>query len=377
MAVKKRVLPGREKQGKMDLVFFILVLVLLAFGLIMLFSASYANAYYYKGNSFQYIGRQAVFAVIGVIAMLVISRIDYHFWRKFAPWIFLVALLLMIAVLFTKGDENGIKRWFYIGPFQFQPSEIMKFAIILLFSAMISTNYKKMSTFKNGVLPYILILGVVSFLMYKEPHLSGTILILGIGAVLMFVGGTKPRWFIMLGGVIAVFLTFALTVGKDYMGDRFYYWLHPFSDPMNKTLQTDQSLLSIGSGGLLGLGLGKCKQKYMYLPEPQNDFIFAIVCEELGFIGAVLVILLFILFVYKGFSIASKSPDKFGMLLCVGVAAQIGVQALLNIAVVTNSIPNTGISLPFFSYGGTALTMQLAEIGVILNVSRHAAMEKT
>ena len=191
MAVKKRVLPGREKQGKMDLVFFILVLVLLAFGLIMLFSASYANAYYYKGNSFQYIGRQAVFAVIGVIAMLVISRIDYHFWRKFAPWIFLVALLLMIAVLFTKGDENGIKRWFYIGPFQFQPSEIMKFAIILLFSAMISTNYKKMSTFKNGVLPYILILGVVSFLMYKEPHLSGTILILGIGAVLMFVGGTK------------------------------------------------------------------------------------------------------------------------------------------------------------------------------------------
>ncbi|EEG29196.1 cell division protein FtsW [[Clostridium] methylpentosum DSM 5476] len=377
MAVKKRVLPGREKQGKMDLVFFILVLVLLAFGLIMLFSASYANAYYYKGNSFQYIGRQAVFAVIGVIAMLVISRIDYHFWRKFAPWIFLVALLLMIAVLFTKGDENGIKRWFYIGPFQFQPSEIMKFAIILLFSAMISTNYKKMSTFKNGVLPYILILGVVSFLMYKEPHLSGTILILGIGAVLMFVGGTKPRWFIMLGGVIAVFLTFALTVGKDYMGDRFYYWLHPFSDPMNKTLQTDQSLLSIGSGGLLGLGLGKSKQKYMYLPEPQNDFIFAIVCEELGFIGAVLVILLFILFVYKGFSIASKSPDKFGMLLCVGVAAQIGVQALLNIAVVTNSIPNTGISLPFFSYGGTALTMQLAEIGVILNVSRHAAMEKT
>ena len=361
----------------MDLVFFILVLVLLAFGLIMLFSASYANAYYYKGNSFQYVGRQAVFAVIGVIAMLVISRIDYHFWRKFAPWIFLVALLLMIAVLFTKGDENGIKRWFYIGPFQFQPSEIMKFAIILLFSAMISTNYKKMSTFKNGVLPYILILGVVSFLMYKEPHLSGTILILGIGAVLMFVGGTKPRWFIMLGGVIAVFLTFALTVGKDYMGDRFYYWLHPFSDPMNKTLQTDQSLLSIGSGGLLGLGLGKSKQKYMYLPEPQNDFIFAIVCEELGFIGAVLVILLFILFVYKGFSIASKSPDKFGMLLCVGVAAQIGVQALLNIAVVTNSIPNTGISLPFFSYGGTALTMQLAEIGVILNVSRHAAMEKT
>lgn len=377
MAVKKRTLPGRAKQGRMDIVFFILVLVLLAFGLIMLFSASYANAYYYKGNSFKYISRQAVFAVLGIIAMLVISRIDYHFWRKLAPLVFLVALVLMIFVLFTKGDENGIKRWIIIGSFQFQPSEIMKFGIILLFSAMISVNYKKMSTFKYGVIPYLLILGVVAFLMYMEPHLSGTILILGIGAVLMFVGGTRPRWFIMLGGVIAVFLTVALTVGKDYMGDRFYYWLHPFTDPMDKTLQTDQSLLSIGSGGLLGLGLGKSKQKYMYLPEPQNDFIFAIVCEELGFIGAVIVILLFILFVYKGFSIASKSPDKFGMLLCVGVAAQVGVQALLNIAVVTNSIPNTGISLPFFSYGGTALTMQLAEIGVILNVSRHAAMEKT
>ncbi|WP_069989084.1 putative lipid II flippase FtsW [Massilioclostridium coli] len=366
------------KTGRLDSVFLILILVLVAFGLVMLFSASYANAYYYEGNSFRYISKQSLACVLGLIAMFVISKFDYHHWRKLAVPLFAVAIIMLIAVLFTSGDENGFKRWVQVPILgQFQPSEVMKFALIVLFSAMISTNYKKMGTFLYGVLPFGIILVLVVGLLYLEPHLSCIILIAGIAAVMMFVGGTKFRWFAMIGSVAIVGLIAMLLLKGNYQSDRFYYWLHPFSDPLNKTMQTDQSLLSIGSGGLLGLGLGNSKQKYMYLPEPQNDFIFAIICEELGVIGAVIVISLFILFVYKGFSIASKSPDKFGMMLCVGISAQIGIQALLNIAVVTNSIPNTGISLPFFSYGGTALAMQLAEMGVILNVSRHALIEKT
>ncbi len=364
-------------EGKMDSLFLIFVFALLAFGLVMLFSASYANAYYYEGNSFHYIGRQAAIGGVGVILMFVISKINYQIYRKLAIPFFIVGICLLILVLFTSGDENGIHRWISIGGQQFQPSEFMKFAMITLFASMISANYNRMQQFKVGVLPFVILLGIIVVLMYMEPHLSGIILMCSIAAIMLFVGGTKPRWFIILGCVGAAGLLSILLFAGNYMGGRAYYWLHPFSDPLDNTLQTDQSLLSIGSGGIMGLGLGQSKQKYMYLPEPQNDFIFAIVCEELGVIGAIAVILLFVLFAYRGFGIASKSPDKFGALLCVGIVSQIAMQALLNIAVVTNTVPNTGISLPFFSYGGTALMMQLCEMGVVLNVSRYARMEKT
>lgn len=366
----------------MDITFFILVMVLLTFGLIMLFSASYAYAYYrYGGDSFRFIRKQAFFAVVGVVGMLVISKIDYHILKKFTYWVFGICLVLLVIVLiFPAGDGgeglNGAKRWLSLGFTTIQPSELMKFGIILLFAHLISINYKKMGTFAYGVLPFLFFLGIVAVLMLLEPHLSGTILIFSIGLIMMFVGGTKYRYFglalaIAILGIIAI----VAIKGIDYVSVRLNGWLDPFSDVQDETYQTVQSLLAIGSGGLWGLGLGQSRQKFLYLPEPANDFIFSIVCEELGFIGAAIVILLFVLFVYRGFVIASKAPDKFGAMLVVGLTIQIGIQAMLNIAVVSNTIPNTGISLPFFSYGGTALLLQLFQMGIILNVSRQCALE--
>ena len=370
-----------KKVGGMDITFFILVMILLTFGLVMLFSASYAYSYYhYDGDSFKLIKKQMFFAVVGVIGMLIISKIDYHILKKFVFWIFGGAYALLILVLIIPaGDENGLnnaKRWLSIGGITVQPSEIMKFGIILLFAYLIANNYKRMGTFAYGVLPFLFFLGAVAVVMLLEPHLSGTILICSIGLVMMFVGGTKYRYFgIAIALAVIGIVGIVALKGIDYVAVRLNGWLDPFSDPQNETYQTVQSLLAIGSGGLFGLGLGQSRQKYMYLPEPANDFIFSIVCEELGFIGAAIVILLFVMLIYRGFVIASKSCDKFGTMLVVGIVVQIGLQAMLNIAVVSNTIPNTGISLPFFSYGGTALLLQLFEIGVILNVSRQCVMD--
>ncbi|MGN0654243.1 MAG: FtsW/RodA/SpoVE family cell cycle protein, partial [Oscillospiraceae bacterium] len=282
------------------------------------------------------------------------------------------------------GETYGgtdIKRGLKIGPLpQFQPTEIMKFAIIVLFAFMISANYKRMKEFKYGMLPFAVILLPVLFFIYLEPHYSCMILIAMIAAVMMFVGGTKITHFLITGLVAATGLAGALYIkmskggGGSTFTNRIQAWIDPFNSPID-TWQTKQSLIAIGSGGIFGLGLGNSRQKYLYLPESHNDFVFPIVCEELGFIGAMLVIFLFIAFIFRGFYIASKAPDKFGMMLAVGITFQIGLQAILNIAVATNAVPNTGISLPFFSYGGTALLMQLAEMGVILNISRQSISE--
>ena len=370
--VKDRV----KKVGSMDITFFVLVMVLLTFGLIMLFSASYAYAFYrYKGDSFHFIKRQALFAVVGVVGMLVISKIDYHLLRKFVFWVFGIAYALLIVVLFMPPINNA-HRWISLKVVTFQPSEIMKFAIILLFAHLISVNYKRMGTFAYGVLPFLFFLGIVAVVMLLEPHLSGTVLIMAIGLIMMFVGGTKYRYFALaLAMVVLGVIAIVMIKGIDYVQVRLAGWLDPFHDTQDDTYQTVQSLLAIGSGGLWGLGLGQSRQKFLYLPEPANDFIFSVVCEELGFIGATIIILLFVMFVYRGFVIASKAPDKFGTMLVVGLTVQIGIQAMLNIAVVSNTIPNTGISLPFFSYGGTALLFQLFQMSIILNVSRQCAME--
>jgi len=370
--VKDRV----KKVGSMDITFFVLVMVLLTFGLIMLFSASYAYAYYrYKGDSFHFIKRQALFAIVGVIGMLIISKIDYHILRKFVFWVFGGAYALLIVVLFMPPINNA-HRWISLKVVTFQPSEIMKFAIILLFAHLISINYKRMGTFAYGVLPFLFFLGIVAVVMLLEPHLSGTVLIMSIGLIMMFVGGTKYRYFALaLAMVVLGIIAIVMVKGIDYVQVRLAGWLDPFHDTQDDTYQTVQSLLAIGSGGLWGLGLGQSRQKFLYLPEPANDFIFSVVCEELGFIGATIIILLFVMFVYRGFVIASKAPDKFGTMLVVGLTVQIGIQAMLNIAVVSNTIPNTGISLPFFSYGGTALLFQLFQMGIVLNVSRQCAME--
>ena len=362
---------------KVDPVFLILIFVLLCFGLIMLFSASYAYAYYYrKGNSFFFISHQLVHTIIGLGGMYIISNIHYNFYKKTALFMFSISFILLILVLFTKGDANGIKRWIDIKIIQFQPSESIKFSIIPVFASMIVKHQSKMKTFRYGILRFAVVLLPVLALMYLEPHLSGIILICSIAGVLMFIGGTNVKWFIALFSLAFILLIVMLIRGGNYMGGRFYYWLHPFSDPLDKTMQTDQSLLAIGSGGIFGLGFGQSRQKFMYLPEVQNDFVFSIICEELGLIGAFLVIILFLLFCYKGFEIASKAPDRFSFLVCAGIVAQFGFQAMFNIAVVTATVPNTGIPLPFFSYGGTALVIQLWEMGIVLNISRYSNTKK-
>lgn len=371
-------LGAKHKLKRLDSTFMILIIVLLAYGLIMVFSSSYAWSLQKFGDSYHFISSQALFVVVGIAAMYFISFIDYHIYRRLVFVIFGVGLILLVLVLIIGTELNGAKRWIAIGDLTtFQPSEIMKFAIIVMFAHLATMNYKRMGTFAYGVVPFAVCLITVAGLMMLQPHLSGTILIFLLGFVMMFVGGTKLRYFGMLGGVAGLGLAGIIVFKGDYMLSRIQNWLNPFQGTSDANWQTSQSLIAIGSGGIMGRGLGESHQKFMYLPEPYNDFIFAIICEELGLLGALFVVILFVLFTFRGFSIASKAPDKFGYMLGIGLVAQICLQAVLNIAVVTNTIPNTGISLPFFSYGGTAILMQLGQMGILLNISRHSRIEKT
>ena len=363
-----------RSQPCLDLPFLCILLLLLSLGLLMLFSAGYAVALYRRGDAYTYIRPQLLFAALGLAAMYAASLVDYHIWHKLAWPIIGLSLLLLVIVLFMP-EYNGCKRWIVLpGLGTLQPSEIAKFAVVLVFSHIISLNHDRMQGFAAGVLPFGILLGLVAVLMLLEPHLSGTLLILSIGAVLMFVGGTGLRWFALAGGlgVGAVFAAvLALPQLVPYAADRLSSWRDPFADPLGEGHQTIQSLYAIASGGVAGLGLGNSRQKYLYVPEPQNDFIFSILCEELGFVGAALVIFLFLLLLLRGITLAVRARDKFGALLVVGFVVQVVLQAILNIAVVTNTIPNTGISLPFFSSGGTSLLMLLGEMGIVLSVSRQ------
>jgi len=368
----------KKSRGKIDLTFLILVLVILTIGLIMLFSASFVDALYREGDSFFYIKKQLIFAVVGIGAMLFIAyAVDYHILHRFAVPILAVTIILLIVVYFCP-PVNGVHRWIPIPIVgTIQPSEIAKFAVITIFAHIISLNFKKMDTFKGGVLPFLPIILTVVPLVLFERHLSGGILIALICAVMMLVGGTQFRWFGLAGGCAGLAAVAAYFAGLlDSVWYRIEVFIDPFIDPQKTGFQNIQALYAICSGGLMGLGLGNSRQKYLYIPEPQNDFIFAIVCEELGFVGAAIILILFALLVWRGFVIASKSKDKFGTMLVIGIVSQIGLQTILNVAVVTKSVPNTGIPLPFFSYGGSALLILLAEIGVVLNVSRHSSMEK-
>ena len=357
-------LPLRQLPA-MDLPFLVLVLTLVGFGLVMLASASSAVALYRRGDAWAYLRPQLLYAALGLVGLWLASRVDYHIFHKLAWPLLALSLVLLVAVLFMP-EYNGCKRWLVLpGLGTLQPSEIAKFAVVLVFSHVISLNHDQMKRFSVGVLPFAL--------MLLEPHLSGTLLILGIGAVLMFVGGTGLKWFVLAGvsGVAAIGA--AVVIMPDlvpYAADRLNAWLDPFADPLGDGHQTIQSLYAIGSGGAAGLGLGNSRQKHLFVPEPQNDFIFSIVCEELGFVGACAVVGLFVLLLWRGITLAAHAPDRFGALLVVGFTVQVALQAVLNMAVVTNTIPNTGISLPFFSSGGTSLMMLLGEMGVVLSVSR-------
>ena len=365
--------------GSIDIPFLGLTIALLTIGLIMLFSASYPYAYYYKDSSYYYFIRQILFAVAGLVAMLLMSKINYKILKAIYKPVFVVTIALLVIVLFHHTNVQNFKRWIPLGPVTIQPSDLAKFTIILTLAVYISKYYKKMKTMKYGILIPIGIIAIFCGLIYLEHHLSCTILMFFIGACLMFAGGSNWKLF-AFGLAVIVLLGFLVvsfpTLIENYAGKRIVAWLDKDYDPLNGRWQTNNSLYAIGSGGFFGVGLGNSKQKYLYVSEPQNDFIFSIVCEELGFLGAAIIIALFAALVIRGLIIASRCKDKFGSLLIIGVVAQIGLQVVLNILVVTDTLPNTGFAFPFFSYGGTAIFMLLFEIGVVLSVSRKTNQQK-
>ena len=373
--------------GPIDYPFLLIVMILLVMGIIMMFSAGYAWAIAEGGTGTDYVKNQLQMAGLGLIVMFVAASFDYHIITRFPVLIYVFFIACIILLLLCLGGpfadpHNNSYRWIkFPGIPAFQPSELMKLAIILLFAYIISVNYSKLKQFRFGIIPFMLVLIVVAALMMQQPHLSGTLIICAIGLIMMFVGGTNLIHLAALAitglaGLAGVVFYLAETRGFSYFGKRFISWLDPFNaEYADVTWQTRNSLIAIGSGGIFGLGLGNSRQKFLYLPEAKNDFVFAVVCEELGFVGAVMVIILFLLLVFRGLYIASKAPDKFGMMVALGLTVQIGLQALLNIAVVTNTIPNTGVSLPFFSYGGTALVMQLGQMGIVLNISRQSIIK--
>ena len=358
-----------DERGLLDVPFLVLTVLLVTIGVIMMFSASYARAYELKGNSTYYFARQAIFAVVGIGMMLFVSRINYQIWRGASLLVLLAAVFFLLLVPVIGTTENGAKRWLNLGFMSFQPSELAKLAIILSFASLMSTYREKMQTFRYGVLPFAAILIVICGLLMLERHFSGIIIMLVIGATMMFLGGVQVRWFVIGGALFAIFaVVYLKTMG--YASERVTA-CDPASDPSDAGYQILQSLYSIGSGGLMGLGLGRSRQKYLYLPEEHNDYIFSIVCEELGFVGALVIILLFILLIVRGYWIAMHARDRFGALTAAGISTLLAVQVFFNIGVVTNFLPATGISLPFFSYGGTALLLQLFEMGIVLSVSRQ------
>lgn len=418
--------------GGIDIWFLVIVLSLLCIGLVMMFSAGYPYAMTKYGDSTYFIRRQAMFAVIGIVSMFIFSRIKIEFWKKFAWVICGISTFLLLIVFVLPQVKQGFYRWINLGFTTFQPSEIAKFAVIVAGAYFYSKYAKKMSSTKasKANIPSMInnklgagivkeswvptwlfcgFFGLCGILVYLENHLSGCILILAIGVVMMFLGGVRRRWFVAgIAAVLAVVLVVCVPVYveikkedaakaaaeeqgieyvesddddssgilKGYMTERIVSWLDKDYDPTGARWQTNQALYAIGSGGLFGKGLGNSTQKYMYVSEPQNDMIFSIVCEELGFIGAAIVIVLFMLLVWRGVVIGLNAKSRFGALMAMGLVFQVGLQVVLNIAVATDSMPNTGISLPFFSYGGTSIVMLLSEMGIVMSVSRTGRLNK-
>lgn len=367
--------------GSIDIPFLGITVALLTIGLIMLFSASYPYAYYYENhNSYYFFERQLIFTVVGLAAMFIMSKINYKLLKAFTTPLLIFTLGCLVLVLFYHTNVGNFKRWIPLfGGITFQPSDLAKFTIILTLASYISDYYRHMGTFKYGICYPLGIIAIFCGLIVMEHHMSCTILMFLIGASLMFAGGSNWKLFAFGLGVMVLVVFLVITFPElleNYAGERIRAWLDKDYDPSDARWQTNNSLYAIGSGGLFGVGLGNSKQKYLYVSEPQNDFIFSIVCEELGFVGAALIIILFGALVVRGFMIAARCKDRFGSLLVVGVVAQIGIQVIFNIMVVTDTFPNTGIALPFFSYGGTAMLMLLFEIGVVLSVSRKSNQQK-
>lgn len=358
---------GKEKPVKyFDYSLLFLIIFLVGFGLVMLYSVSSYEAEGSFGNAAYYLERQGIFALGGMAGMLLISRIPYGFWKKVSPIVYLLAFLLCAAVIFVGDDAGGSQRWLQIGPIRFQPSELAKIGVIIYVAAVLSKMPRKIRDFKTVVKILIRVAPII--LVIAKSNLSTGIIVAGICILMMFVASPKYSHFFALAGVVAAAgIVFILTT--SYRGDRILAWLHPEDYP-DDAYQTLQGLYAIGSGGLFGKGLGASIQKMGYVPEAQNDFIFTIICEELGLFGAICVILLFVLLLWRFMVIANNAADLFGSMIVVGVMAHIALQVVLNLAVVTNTIPNTGVTLPFISYGGTSMVILLAEMGLVLSVSR-------
>ena len=361
-------------RGRMDLSFLLLVLGLLGVGVLMVLSSSFPRAYYDPGhvtggNAAYYFVRQLLFAGLGVGVMLLASLLPMGFYRRYAFPFLILTLVLLALVPFFGVKANGSRRWLGVGGLTLQPSELAKLAVILAFSRLICRYREKMRTIRYGILPFLSILGVLVGLLVLEPHFSASVILLAVGAVMLFLGGVGIGWFAAAfaaaGTGLAVLLTFF-----PYASSRIMTWRDPFSSSSDEGYQIVQSLYTIGSGGLSGLGFGGSRQKYLFLPEEHNDFIFSVCCEELGFIGAALILVLFSLLILRGYWIALHCRSRFSFLVCAGITTLLAVQVFFNVAVVTNLLPCTGISLPFFSYGGTALLIQLGEMGIVLSASR-------
>lgn len=369
------VLRAEEKKSGVDQIYLSLVLILLCLGLVMVLSASFPRAWYDPGNitggkAAYYFVRQLIFAAAGVGAMLLASRFPMGFYKRYAVPFMALTLLLLALVPLVGVKANGSRRWLGVGSFTLQPSELAKLAVILLFARMICRRRGRMRSFRYGILPFALILALIVGLLVLEPHFSASIIILAVGAVMIFLGGAPLGWFAAAFGAGGAALG-VLLVFFPYASTRVSTWRDPFSSSSDEGYQIVQSLYTIGSGGLGGVGLGGSRQKYLYLPEEHNDFIFSVLCEELGFLGAALVLLLFALLVLRGYRIALRCRDPFSFLVTAGITTLLALQVFLNVAVVTNLLPCTDISLPFFSYGGTALILQLAEMGIVLSASRE------
>ncbi|MEE0865766.1 MAG: putative lipid II flippase FtsW [Clostridia bacterium] len=359
-----------------DFTLLITIFLLLSIGLVMVLSASSPSALAQSGNSYAFFSKQLLFAILGILAMLFISKIDYRFYQKFYKHAWWISLALLLLVLVAGKTVNNAKRWIYITEtLSFQPSEVVKILMIVFYAGFLSKNRDELGSFIKGWVKNLIPLGIIIAFLVVEPHLSASIVIIGVTVVMMVIAGCK-LWQILVPGAVAVpFIGIAITNIPRFAHatKRITTFLDPWKDATGDGWQVIQSLYAIGSGGLFGAGLGESKQKYLYIPEPHNDFIFSILGEEVGFIGCAIVLILFAIFIWRGVLIAMKAPDMFGSLIAVGITALVAIQVIINVAVVTSSMPATGMPLPFFSYGGTALFILLCEMGILLNISRASA----
>ena len=359
------------KKGSGDIIILVVTAILVALGLIMVLSASSPSSLSESGDSYAYFRKQLLATGAGIAALLFFYTVDYNVWRKM-KWIIYVGAVGLLFLVGVMGlSAGGATRWINIAGFNFQPSEVSKVAFVLFFASILTDlkEHKIINKWKGFVFPMALLVLPVIAIFIVQNHFSATLIIVAITVVQMFVAGVNLKWFILIamGGIGAIA---ALALGGSFRSTRIQTWLNPFSDPTGEGWQIIQSLYAIGSGGIFGAGLGESKQKYLYLPEPQNDFIFSVLAEELGFFGCIVVIILFLIFIWRGIVIAMNAKDTYGCLVAIGIVALIGLQALINIAVVTGTIPVTGMPLPFFSYGGTAILTNLAAVGLLLNISK-------